>query len=60
MDCGIHNFFLDTDCKENTTVNIQKEESVLMIFRYHLSFKLPIITAVVIFLVKKQDQVLYY
>jgi hypothetical protein len=26
MDCGIHNFFFDTDRKENTTVNIQKDK----------------------------------
>ena len=49
MDHGIQ----DADREENTSVNIQKDKKrVYMVFRYHLSFKLLINTAVVIFFVK--------
>jgi hypothetical protein len=45
MDHGIH--------KENTSAKIQKDKKrVYMVFGYHLSFKLLIDTAVVIFFVK--------
>ena len=60
MDCGIHNFFFDTDRKENTTVNIQKDKKKINDLQIPSFIQASDHYCRGDLFGKKQDQVLYY